>query len=79
MGIANLLSSAISQTSGCSIEEARKRVWLVDSKGIVSNARTDKLAHHKQPYAHALPSEPSDESLLAAIQAIKPTAIIGDL
>ena len=49
----------------------------MDSKGIVSNARTDKLARYKKPYAHTLTSNLSDNSLLAAVQLIKPTAIIG--
>ena len=72
-----MISSAILQTSSCPFEMARKRIWLMDSKGIVSSARTDKLARHKQPYAHTVTSNLSDNSLLAAVQLIKPTAIIG--
>ena len=57
VGIANLLASAISAESGCSLEAARSRIWLCDSSGLVTAARLDdQLAHHKRPYAHPAPS-----------------------
>lgn len=79
MGIANQISSYVQQELKCSLEEAQKRVWLVDSQGLVSNARSDKLAHHKQPFAHPLPAGVSmkSPSLLDAVKAIKPSALIG--
>ena len=54
-------------------EEARKRCWFIDSKGLVVKSRKG-LAEHKLPYAHDYPSCPD---LLAAIQALKPTVLIG--
>lgn len=58
---------------GLSEEEARQRCWFMDSRGLVVASRTD-LADHKRRYAHDHPSLPS---LQAAVEAIKPHALIG--
>jgi malate dehydrogenase (oxaloacetate-decarboxylating)(NADP+) len=71
-GIADLTVAAM-VAQGTPLAEARKRCWLVDSKGLVVASRGD-LAHHKKPYAHS--HEPVAD-FLAAIRAIEPTAIVG--
>ena len=71
-GIAGLIVSAIAK-QGISPEQARSRIWFVDSKGLVVKSRTD-LAHHKQPYAH---DHPFIKPLEEVVDAIKPTCIIG--
>lgn len=71
-GIANLIISAM-QTEGLSVEQSRGNCWFVDSKGLVVKSRTD-LAKHKEPYAHDYPFIPD---LPGAIQALRPTALIG--
>jgi malate dehydrogenase (oxaloacetate-decarboxylating)(NADP+) len=71
------LSTAIAVTDNISIEEARKNIWLVDSKGLVTSTRTDKLANHKLPYVQTLNNPPQDTSLLAAIKKVQPSAIFG--
>jgi malate dehydrogenase (oxaloacetate-decarboxylating)(NADP+) len=53
--------------------EARRRCWLVDSRGLVVKSRTD-LVEHKKPYAH---EHPPVEDFLTAVRTLKPTAIIG--
>ena len=53
--------------------EARRRYWLVDSRGLVVKSRAD-LVDHKLSYAHE--HEPVGD-FLSAIRALKPTAIIG--
>jgi malate dehydrogenase (oxaloacetate-decarboxylating)(NADP+) len=53
--------------------QARQRCWLFDSRGLVVKQRTD-LAEHKQPYAH---DHAPVGSLLDAVKALRPTAIIG--
>jgi malate dehydrogenase (oxaloacetate-decarboxylating)(NADP+) len=71
-GISDLVVSAMTE-QGLSRDEARRRCWLVDSRGLVVKSRTD-LAEHKRPYAQDfsfLPDFPS------AVEALKPTAIIG--
>jgi malate dehydrogenase (oxaloacetate-decarboxylating)(NADP+) len=71
-GIADLVVSAMTaQDLGES--EARKRCWLFDSKGLVVAGRGE-LAEQKRPYAHA--HAPAAD-FLAAVEAVKPTAIIG--
>ncbi|KAI3825470.1 hypothetical protein L1987_06959 [Smallanthus sonchifolius] len=56
------------------VEESRKKIWLVDSKGLVVCSRKDSLQHFKQPWAHD--HEPVT-GLLEAVKAIKPTILIG--
>ena len=71
-GIADLVSAAM-VAQGLDEHAARRRCWLVDTKGLVVKSRTE-LAHHKVPYAHD--HEPVAD-FLSAIRALKPTAIIG--
>src|SRR5215831_14381411 len=71
-GIADLIVSAM-VAEGSSEAEARRRNWLVDSRGLVVKARTD-LTEHKLPYAH---EHPSVKEFLTAIRTLKPTVIIG--
>jgi malate dehydrogenase (oxaloacetate-decarboxylating)(NADP+) len=71
-GICDLLSAAMVD-DGLAPERARARCWMVDSKGLVVAGRTD-LAEHKKAYAH--PHAPVSD-FLGAVQALKPTAIIG--
>lgn len=86
IGIADLIASAIVQDTGCTMAEARERCWFVDSKGLITNARIThghKLEHHKKPYAHSLSlaghsdGTPAPVTLIEAVKAIKPTALIG--
>lgn len=72
-GIANLIAEAIADETGMSIEEARKRCFLFDSKGLVTASRTG-LVSHKKEFAHE--AEPA-ESFLQAVQQLRPTAIVG--
>ena len=71
-GIADLVVEAM-VGNGMDEAQARGRCWLFDSHGLVVKTRTD-LAAHKQPYAH---DHAPEGSLLEAIKALRPTAIIG--
>jgi len=58
---------------GTDAADARKRCWLVDSKGLVVKSRAD-LGAHKLPYAH---EHAPIADFPAALKALAPTAIIG--
>jgi malate dehydrogenase (oxaloacetate-decarboxylating)(NADP+) len=71
-GIADLAVQAM-VAEGLDAAAARRRCWLVDSRGLVVASRGD-LAAHKQPYAQ---DHPPVAAFPDAIRALKPTAIIG--
>ncbi|KAH0696212.1 hypothetical protein KY289_013694 [Solanum tuberosum] len=73
-GIGELIALAISKKTNVLVEEARKNIWLVDSKGLIVNARKESLQAHKKPWAYE--HEPVN-NLLDTVKAIKPAAIIG--
>ncbi|KAG9134777.1 hypothetical protein Leryth_001094 [Lithospermum erythrorhizon] len=73
-GIAELIALEISKQAKAPVEEMRKKIWLVDSKGLIVSSRKEKLQHFKQPWAHE--KEPID-NLLDSVKAIKPTVLIG--
>lgn len=72
LGIGDIVTAALME-EGLSQEEARRRCWFVDSKGLVVKSRTD-LVGHKLPYAHEHDFLPD---LLSAVESLRPTAIIG--
>ncbi len=72
IGIGELIASAMA-LEGSNLEEARKRCWFFDSKGLVVKSRKD-LAHHKLPFAHDFKEI---TSFIEAVRELKPTAIIG--
>ncbi len=71
-GISDLLVSAM-VADGLDEASARRRCWMVDSKGLVVASRAG-LAAHKRAYAH---EHPVVADFLGAVKALKPTAIIG--
>ncbi|MCL4798196.1 MAG: NAD-dependent malic enzyme [Burkholderiales bacterium] len=71
-GICDLVVAALVK-EGLPEAEARRRCWLVDSKGLVVRSRCD-LAEHKRHYAH---DHPAVADFHSAIEALEPTAIIG--
>jgi malate dehydrogenase (oxaloacetate-decarboxylating)(NADP+) len=72
-GIADLAVAAM-VAEGAKEADARKRCWLFDSRGLVVKSRGGELAHHKVSYAH---DHHPVATLLDAVKALKPTAIIG--
>lgn len=70
-GIADLISYALKQ-GGLDESEARKRLWFVDSKGLVVKNR-EKYPAHKLPYAH----DHSEADFISSLKQIKPHILIG--
>jgi malate dehydrogenase (oxaloacetate-decarboxylating)(NADP+) len=71
-GIADLLSQAMMR-EGLTPTAARQRCWLFDVQGLIESSRTD-LADFQKSFAHA---HAPIKSFLAAVESIRPTAIIG--
>jgi malate dehydrogenase (oxaloacetate-decarboxylating)(NADP+) len=72
IGIGELVTAAL-VGEGMSADEARRRCWFVDSKGLVVRNRGN-LTRQKEPFAH---EHPGAADLLTAIQQLRPTALIG--
>lgn len=70
-GIADLMVAAL-MDEGLDRDEARKRLWFVDVKGLVVKGRDDLMAH-SLPYAH----EHAPLSFPEAIAALRPDVLIG--
>uniref|UniRef100_A0A453E6H6 Malic enzyme NAD-binding domain-containing protein n=1 Tax=Aegilops tauschii subsp. strangulata TaxID=200361 RepID=A0A453E6H6_AEGTS len=73
-GIAELIALEISKQTNAPIEECRKKVFLVDSKGLIVSSRKNSLQPFKTSWAHE--REPVT-TLLDAIKSIRPTVLIG--
>jgi len=80
IGIGDLMAMAIAHDCGIPLAEAKKRCIFLDSKGLVCKERLGhadpklRLQHHKEAYAHDLPHL---KDLSSAIDALKPTALVG--
>jgi malate dehydrogenase (oxaloacetate-decarboxylating)(NADP+) len=72
VGIADLLTELM-VTEGIPAEQARSRIWLFNSNGLVESNRDD-LTDFQRPYAH---HHASTRDFVAAIDSLKPTMIIG--
>jgi malate dehydrogenase (oxaloacetate-decarboxylating)(NADP+) len=72
IGIGGLVVAAL-MDEGFSESEAGARCWFLDSKGLVVKSRSD-LPGHKVAFAH---DHPPVADPLAAIEALRPTALIG--
>lgn len=62
---------------GLSEKEARDKFWLVDTKGLVTTDRGDKLAAHKKIFARDDNNGHQFQTLEEVIEYVKPTALIG--
>lgn len=62
---------------GFSEAEARDKFWLVDTKGLVTMDRGDKLAEHKKHFARTDNNGLQLRTLEEVIEYVKPSALIG--
>ncbi|KAL9867034.1 LOW QUALITY PROTEIN: NADP-dependent malic enzyme, mitochondrial [Geothlypis trichas] len=72
MGIGHLILMAM-EKEGISREDAIKKIWMVDSKGLIVKGRSH-LNHEKEMFAQ---DHPSVDSLEEVVQKVRPTAVIG--
>ncbi|KAJ2928537.1 hypothetical protein H1R20_g8542, partial [Candolleomyces eurysporus] len=75
VGVATQLMSFFT-LQGLSVEEARRRIWLIDSQGLVYESR-GRLAEHKKYFARNDYSGPPMTDILDIIDYVKPTALLG--
>lgn len=76
VGVAIQLKSFFTR-QGLTDKEATDRIWLVDSKGLVTNDRGDKLPAHKTHFSRSDNNGKQCKTLIEAVEYIKPTAVIG--
>ncbi|KAI9842481.1 MAG: hypothetical protein M1838_003106 [Thelocarpon superellum] len=62
---------------GLSEDEARRRFWLVDTKGLVTLDRGDRLAEHKVYFARDDNRRQQHKTLAGVIDHVKPTILMG--
>jgi malate dehydrogenase (oxaloacetate-decarboxylating)(NADP+) len=62
---------------GLSEKEARDKFWLVDTKGLVTKDRGDKLAEHKKYFARTDNGGHQFRTLEEVIEYVKPSALVG--
>jgi malate dehydrogenase (oxaloacetate-decarboxylating)(NADP+) len=74
VGIADMICAGIADEHSLTLEDARKLVWMVDSKGLVTTTRGGKLEEHKLAYAR---DEEPAKTLLEIVQRVQPTILIG--
>lgn len=74
LGIAALCVMAM-EREGTSTEEARKKIWMVDSRGLIVKDRpSGGISEHKAVFARD--DQPAD-TLVEVVKRAKPTVIIG--
>ncbi|XP_044540617.1 NADP-dependent malic enzyme, mitochondrial-like, partial [Gracilinanus agilis] len=72
MGIAHLIVMAL-EKEGISKAEATKKIWMVDSRGLIVKGRSH-LNHEKEVFAQ---DHAEVNTLEEVVRQVKPTAIIG--
>ncbi|XP_056421948.1 NADP-dependent malic enzyme [Hyla sarda] len=72
MGIADLIVMAM-EKEGTQRDDAIKKIWMVDSKGLIVKGRSS-LTHEKERFAHP---HAGMKNLEDVVKDLKPTALIG--
>eukprot|EP00899_Mesostigma_viride_P007432 jgi/Mesvir1/16690/Mv15086-RA.1 len=75
VGVADTIAKLI-EMEGISPEEARRKFFMVDSKGHITTARKD-LASYKVPFANPTSTHLEGASLVELIRGVQPTVLMG--
>ncbi|OTB07820.1 hypothetical protein M426DRAFT_317711 [Hypoxylon sp. CI-4A] len=62
---------------GLSEQAAKEKFWLVDTKGLVTSDRGDKLAEHKKYFARSDNNGHQFRTLEEVIEYVRPSALVG--
>lgn len=78
LGTARLLVQLMQAVGGMTVEEARSRIWMMDSKGLVEKGRGD-LSAEKAQYAQEANQKLKNlgRRLVDVIKYVQPTTLIG--
>ncbi|RKF56613.1 NADP-dependent malic enzyme [Golovinomyces cichoracearum] len=63
--------------NGLSEDEARRKFWLVDTKGLITNDRGDELASHKKYFSRPDNNGRQYKTLSEVIDYVQPTILMG--
>ncbi|KAI7877380.1 hypothetical protein K492DRAFT_150701 [Lichtheimia hyalospora FSU 10163] len=77
IGVARQIQEYFMIDQHMSEDQARSLFWIVDSKGLVTLDRGDKLANHKVYYARKDNQGKQVKGLLNVVDYVKPTILIG--
>ncbi|KAG0243189.1 malic enzyme protein 2 [Mortierella sp. GBAus27b] len=77
VGVAKQLAEYFVHEQGMTKDQAREMVWLVDSKGLVTLDRGDRLAEHKLYFARKDNNGVQYPDITSVINYVKPTALFG--
>ncbi|KAG1053769.1 hypothetical protein G6F46_005019 [Rhizopus delemar] len=77
IGVGRQIQQYFETELGMTEEEAKKVFWIVDSKGLVTLDRGDRLAQHKTYFARNDNEGQQYKDLMDIINYVKPTALIG--
>eukprot|EP00210_Caulerpa_lentillifera_P007505 g7171.t1 len=75
-GVAHMLAGMLQSEGGLSKEAAYGAIYLVDTKGLITNTRTDVLPEHKRPFVRT-DGVPDLIDLVEIIHHIRPHALFG--
>jgi malic enzyme len=73
VGVAQTIVSLL-ESLGLTNEEARRRFWLIDTKGLVCTTRPEPVQDHKVPFSR---NDPPMSTLLEVIRQVKPHVLMG--
>lgn len=76
IGVADQIGRALQERYGLSFEECRELFYMIDSRGLVTAHRSDRLSNFKIPYARRDIQE-NVKDLIDIVKLVKPTALIG--